>query len=211
MTIRLTSWGHACVRLERDGHVLVLDPGSYSDLDHALDGAQAVLITHEHADHVDPARVATAGLPVWGPAPVVTLLADAGVPSGRLHEVRAGDVLSAAGFEVHVLGERHAVIHPDVPVIANVGYLVDGILHPGDAFLTTDGSPVDVLLEPIGAPWLKGSEMVDHVRAVHPSRVVPIHDALLSDLGKRSAAGLIERLGGAGAPLVLATGESLDV
>ncbi|HEX2248523.1 MAG TPA: MBL fold metallo-hydrolase, partial [Arthrobacter sp.] len=44
----LTKFTHSCVRLERDGQVLVLDPGNLSEVDQALDGAGTVLITHEH-------------------------------------------------------------------------------------------------------------------------------------------------------------------
>ncbi|MDQ5862445.1 MAG: MBL fold metallo-hydrolase, partial [Actinomycetota bacterium] len=56
--MKLTKYTHACVRLEQDGRVLVLDPGTFSETEEALDGAQAVLITHEHGDHVDvPAMV----------------------------------------------------------------------------------------------------------------------------------------------------------
>ena len=48
--MRITKFGHACVRLETDGHVIVLDPGGFTEPE-AVDGATAVLITHEHADH----------------------------------------------------------------------------------------------------------------------------------------------------------------
>ena len=50
--MRLTKLGHACVRLEKDGATLVIDPGAWSGPD-PLAGAQAVLITHEHPDHLE--------------------------------------------------------------------------------------------------------------------------------------------------------------
>jgi|HubBroStandDraft_2_1064218.scaffolds.fasta_scaffold1333571_2 L-ascorbate metabolism protein UlaG (beta-lactamase superfamily) len=49
--MRITKLGHSCVRLEKDGAVLVTDPGVWTDA--ALAGAAAVMITHEHADHLD--------------------------------------------------------------------------------------------------------------------------------------------------------------
>ena len=51
--MRITKFGHACVRIEHDGTTIVLDPGVFTDAE-AVDGADAVLITHEHADHYLP-------------------------------------------------------------------------------------------------------------------------------------------------------------
>lgn len=202
------------MRLERDGTALVIDPGTFSDLDAALDGSPAVLVTHEHVDHLAADRVATAvreGVDVWGPQPALDALAAAGAPAERLHAVRAGDTVTVGAFEVDVLGEWHAVIHPDVPRIANVAYLVDGVLHPGDAFVDPEGRTVSLLLAPLGAPWLKLAEVVDWVRAVQPARVAVIHDAPLSEVGRGLARTLLGRLGGAGEPLDLANGETTDV
>ena len=46
--MRLTKLGHACVRLDKDGAALVIDPGVWSQAAEALSGASAVLVTHEH-------------------------------------------------------------------------------------------------------------------------------------------------------------------
>ncbi|WP_407342975.1 MBL fold metallo-hydrolase [Pengzhenrongella phosphoraccumulans] len=186
--LRLTRLGHACVQLERDGARLVIDPGAYSAPD-AVQGTDAVLVTHQHADHVVPAALrhdlaARPGLEVWAPADVVHQLLE-GAPEleHRVHAVRAGSTFEAGGFAVEVFGERHAVVHQDLAPVANVAYLVDGaVLHPGDSF-TVPPRAVDVLLAPVGAPWLRLGEVVDYIRAVAPRIVVPIHDALYSRVG----------------------------
>ena len=49
--MRFTKLGHSCVRLEKDGAVLVIDPGTFTDAAAALAGAAAVLVTHQHPDH----------------------------------------------------------------------------------------------------------------------------------------------------------------
>jgi L-ascorbate metabolism protein UlaG (beta-lactamase superfamily) len=182
--MRLTKLGHACVRLDKDGAVLVIDPGAFSDPD-ALAGANAVLITHEHFDHIDADRVRAAltadpGLQLWSTAAVARQLADLG---DRVHTVGHGDTFSAAGFDVHVYGSEHAVLHQDIPMIANVGFMLDGeVFHPGDA-LTVPEDPVNTLLLPASAPWLKLSEMIDYGRTVAPRRGYTIHDALFSETG----------------------------
>lgn len=215
MTTRLTRWGHSCVRFERGDDRLVIDPGAFSDVDAALEGVRAVLVTHEHPDHVDvprlAARVAAGDLEVWGPQPVLDALVEAGAPADRLAAVRGGDEVRAGGFDVRVLGEWHALIHADVPAVHNVGYRIGGVLHPGDAYVDAEGADVDVLLTPVSAPWLRLGEVVDWVRSVRPARLVVIHDAPLSDVGRANARGLLTRLAGAGEPVDLAVGEGIDV
>ncbi|MET0434822.1 MAG: MBL fold metallo-hydrolase [Cellulomonas sp.] len=208
----ITHWGHACVRLERDGSRLVLDPGSFSDPT-VLDDADAVLVTHEHVDHVDVARLAAAlgartGFDVWAPAGVVAQLTEAGAPADRVHAAADGDAFDAAGFAVRAVGEWHAVIHTDVPRAHNVAYLVDGaLLHPGDSFTPPPaGTAVDLLLVPVAGPWLKLAESIDYVRAVRPRVAAPIHDAILSDPGRALADRLVGGMGGAGEYVRIAAG-----
>lgn len=177
--MRLTKLEHACVRLEKDGQALVIDPGAWARAD-ALDGAGAVLVTHEHFDHLDADRLAAADVEIWTNASVAAQLSELG---DRVRTVRHGDTFTAAGFDVHVYGAEHAVIHPDIPVIANTGFGVDGaVFHPGDA-LTVPEDPHEMLLIPGNAPWLKASEMIDYGRAVDPARGLVIHDGLLNELG----------------------------
>lgn len=179
--MRLTKFGHSCIRLDTDQGTIVIDPGVYSD-PAALDGADAVFITHQHPDHCNDPELRLLledrpGTRLYGPASLAETLGN--LP---FTVVSAGDTVPAAGTEVKVHGERHAVIHPDIPVVPNVGYLVDGIFHPGDA-LTVPDEPVRVLLAPVSAPWAKLSEIVDHIRTVDAPVVHPIHDAILSDAG----------------------------
>jgi len=185
--VKLTKQGHSCIRLDKDGRTLVIDPGGAGFTEAgATDGAAAVLITHEHPDHFDGGRVRAAldadpALEVWTLASVAGQLSTA--YPGRVHTVGHGDTFTAAGFEVQAHGELHAVIHPDIPRITNVGYLVDGALfHPGDA-LTVPDQPVETLMLPINAPWSKAAEIADYVREVRPARVFDIHDALLNETG----------------------------
>jgi L-ascorbate metabolism protein UlaG (beta-lactamase superfamily) len=96
--------------------------------------------------------------------------------------VSAGHAIPVAGTEVKVVGGHHAMVHPDVPVVPNVGYLVDGVFHPGDSFTVPD-QPVRVLLAPVSAPWMKLSEAVDFIREIDAPVVHPIHDAFLSKDG----------------------------
>jgi L-ascorbate metabolism protein UlaG (beta-lactamase superfamily) len=233
--VELTFHGHACVALRHAGTTVVLDPGGFADAAGALRDADVVLVTHDHQDHVDPAALGTAllgrpALEVWAPEAVVPGLGGA-LPddaSGRVHAVAPGDGLELGGVEVVVGGGEHALVHRDVPRVANVTYLVRGggvgVHHPGDSFDppgarsggaedVLGGARLDVLLAPVSGPWLKIAETIDAVRALDPRVVVPVHDALLSAAGHA----LVDRLLGPGRTggtydyRPLQSGESLEV
>ncbi|MGY1839339.1 MULTISPECIES: MBL fold metallo-hydrolase [unclassified Modestobacter] len=221
--MQLTKHGHACVVLSDGDRRLVVDPGAFTADDPlALDpgdrttpGTTALLLTHEHPDHFLPDRVRAAldadpGLEVWTNSSVAERLAGAGP---RVHVVGAGDTFTAAGFDVSVHGEWHAVIHPEIPRVRNVGFLVAGqVFHPGDAF-TVPEVAVATLLLPAHAPWSKTAEVIDYLRAVGAQRALAVHDGLLNDTGLGLVAGLVgERGPGQPTPYErLAPGESTTV
>ncbi|MDT0533012.1 MBL fold metallo-hydrolase [Micromonospora sp. DSM 115977] len=182
--MRITKFTHSCVRLEHDGGVLVIDPGTWSE-PRALAGADAVLVTHEHTDHVDVLRLAGLGVPVFAPQGAV--LPDLAPLS--VTRVGAGERFTAAGLTVTALGGRHATIHGGQPDCANLGYLVgDAVYHPGDSLHRPD-RPVETLLVPAQASWLKLTEAIDFAGAVGAERVFPIHDAQLNERGLTSVNG----------------------
>ncbi len=187
--MRLTKYGHACVRMEADDRVLVIDPGILSEME-ALSGATAVLITHEHDDHIDvdqlsAARAGNPELTVHTHAALAEALGD-GVTA-----VGPGDTFTAAGFTVHVVGGEHAEIIDGLPGCPNIGFIVDGVYHPGDS-LHVPAQAVDTLLVPASGPWLKLGEAIEFVRSVNPVRAFPIHDANLSEVGQENFDGWLE-------------------
>jgi L-ascorbate metabolism protein UlaG (beta-lactamase superfamily) len=212
--MELIKYGHACVVLCDGERRLVVDPGAFTDPT-ALDGATAVLVTHEHPDHFVPDRLRAAmdadpALEVWTNKSVAAQLEGLG---SRVHVVGHGDAVTVADFDGHVHGELHAQIHPDIPRIPNVGFLVEGLVfHPGDA-LTVPDEPVATLLLPVHAPWSKLAEVIDYVRAVHADQAYAVHDGLLNDTGLGAVARLLGE-GGPGTPTPysrLAPGDSVEL
>lgn len=212
--MELTKHGHACVSLTKDGRRIVLDPGGLTG-DEATDGAEAVLVTHEHFDHFSEERLRSAlaknpALEIWAIKAVADKLVGFG-PS--LHVVGDGDRFEAAGFQVEAHGQWHAEIHPDIPRITNVGFFLDGtVFHPGDA-LTLPGRPVDTLMLPVHAPWSRTAELIDWVREVAPGRTLAVHDGALNAFGLSLVGGLLGENGpGIGTTYSrLEGGESLQI
>ncbi len=194
--MRITKFGHACVRLETNGQTIVLDPGAFTE-EEAVDGATAVLLTHEHPDHWTPDQLRRTDAPVYTiEAVAAKIREEAPDVAERVIVVRPGEQIDP-GAPTTVVGEKHAVIHPDLPHLDNSGYLleVEGtrIFHPGDSLTVPDGE-VDLLLLPVSAPWLKSSECVDFARAVGAPRSLAIHDKIYSDLGLGFIGGQLEML-----------------
>ena len=204
--MRITHFGHACVLLETGSARLLLDPGVWSHGFEDLRDLDAVLITHQHGDHLDPDRLG----PLLAANPHAELITDPGsadeVVRHGLHAraLRPGEHTEVAGAAVSAVGGVHASIHPEVEVPPNVGYLVDhgAFYHPGDS-LHVPEQRVDVLGLPTGAPWLKVSEAVEFFRAVAPRVALPIHDLTLSRAGIDSALHRFDTLAPEGAKVVV--------
>jgi L-ascorbate metabolism protein UlaG (beta-lactamase superfamily) len=183
--MRVTKFAHACVRVEHQGAVVVIDPGVFGDA-RALDGADAVLITHEHPDHYFPDHLRASRAEVFTIEAVAKRVReDAPDLVDRLTVVSPGESFDP-GIPTRAVGELHAVIHPELTRFHNSGYVLtagdEKLYHPGDA-LTGPAEEVDLLCVPVSAPWLKASEAVDFARAVRAPRNLAIHDRVYSEAG----------------------------
>ncbi len=211
--MRITKHEHACLLVSVGDENLVIDPGNFLSVTDFHD-VTAVVVTHEHADHWTPdtlerLREDNPDVPIYGPAGVA-----AAAEGFDVTVVAAGDEVEVGGFRLRFFGGVHAEIHSSIPLIDNLGVLVnDELYYPGDSYTVPEGVEVGTLAAPVGAPWLKIGEAMDFVLAVAPKRAFPTHDMTLSTAGKGMGA---TRLGwaaeqGGGELTVLQPGETLDV
>lgn len=200
--MRVTNLGHSCLLVESAGARILLDPGTLSHGFEQLVDLDAVVVTHQHVDHLDAERLPLVletndRATVLAEPEVAVELTRVGIDAVPLHP---GQARTFAGLEIAAVGGQHAVIHPDIPRVGNVGVLLSGdteptLFHPGDA-LDTVPDGVDVLALPVAAPWAALREAVDFLREVRAGRWFPIHDGLLSPAGR----GVFLRLLGGLAP-----------
>ncbi|GLI28609.1 MBL fold metallo-hydrolase [Agromyces rhizosphaerae] len=211
--MRLTKLEHAALVIEDSGEKLFIDPGNFTTPITEASGAVGVVLTHEHPDHWTPEQLRR----IQGAEPDVRILGPEGVASAAsdfdVEVVHPGDEVEVGRFRLRFFGGRHAVIHESIPVIDNVGVLVDDTLYyGGDSFTVPEGVEVGVHAVPAGAPWLKIGEVIDYVMAVGAKRTFPTHEMGLSRSGKELSNGRIawatEQGGGEFTPLE--PGDTLD-
>lgn len=211
--MRLTKLEHAALVVEDSGDRLYVDPGKFTTPITESAGTVAVVITHEHDDHWTPEQLRriverNPDVRIFGPAGVAAAASDFPIET-----VSAGDEVEVGRFRLRFFGGRHAQIHSSIPIIDNLGVLVnDALYYAGDSFTVPEGVAVDVLAAPAGAPWMKISEAMDYVQAIAPRRAFPAHEMLLSQAGKALSN---TRLGwateqGGGEFLPLEPGDTID-
>lgn len=184
--MEIKKYRHACLQLTKNGTSLVIDPGGWSTDFESDNQTVGVVITHEHGDHFDRAQLQK----IIDSNPVVCIYAHVGIIAQlddlavKKQAVTAGETVGVGPFSLRFTGGTHATIHPDYPVCANLGVVVDNgeLYYPGDSFVLPE-CPVKILAVPASAPWMKMSEAMDFITAVKPKTCFPTHNALLSPEG----------------------------
>ncbi len=180
--MKITKLEHSGIIIEKDEKRIVFDPVEFKERIPKLENVVTIIITHKHSDHLQPEIITR--IRNDNPQAKIFTTNDVAPLIDGATIVKGGDSIGVGEFRLDFFGKDHAAIVPGQIPCENIGVVVDDeIVNPGDSF---DYSNVGakVLLVPISAPWLKIAESMDFVDRVKPQMVIPIHDALLSDLGK---------------------------
>lgn len=183
--MNITKFGHCCLLIEEKGLKVLTDPGIYSIKQNHVENIDLILITHEHSDHlhIDSLKTICKNNPN---AKIITnkgvgfLLEKEGI---RYTLVEHGQTISEKDILIEGFGDKHAIMHPSLPVVDNTGYFIAGkLFYPGDAF-TVPKKPMDILALPVAGPWLKISESIEYAKEIKPRMCFPVHEGMLKSPG----------------------------
>lgn len=180
--MRISKYEHALMVVEQAAAQLVIDPGSYSNLPE-LQNVVAVVFTHLHDDHtsLEHAQTISRNFPavkMFGTQEVVEKLTGLNVQA-----VYHGDHYEVGPFQIDFYGDLHQVIHRSIPLVQNVGVMINSQLYyPGDSYTFPEQS-VEILACPTSAPWLRISDVIDFLDLIRPKKCFATHNALLSEQG----------------------------
>ncbi|MEJ0054049.1 MAG: MBL fold metallo-hydrolase [bacterium] len=178
--MNITKLGHACLVVEESGVRVLVDPGSFTTEQNELSGLDAVVITHEHQDHLNIASLKKVidnnpDIVIIANASIGAVLEKEGIAYARVGD---GEKIEVKGLAITGSGKDHATICDGFGLVENTGYFIGSrFFYPGDAF-HNPGIPVGVLALPVAGPWMKISEAVDYVKAVRPEVCFPVHDGM---------------------------------
>lgn len=163
------------------GKKIVIDPGylTYKSGFRVEDfkGADAYLITHQHADHLDPETIkqVVGDKPVYGNSDVVEKLTEVGVKG---IEAKNGQKFSVDGVEITPIDIPHFT-KPGVEMPQNTGFLIDRVFfHPGDGWKIS-GIQSEKAAIPISGPSdgdIGMAQGLELAKSLGAKVVIPIHN-----------------------------------
>ncbi len=179
--MKITKLGHCCLIVEIDGVRFLTDPGNYTTAQNEAENIDAVVISHEHTDHLHIESLKQVLLN----NPKAQVITNASV--GKLLDaedisyivIADGDAMDFNGVSISGHGLKHHLIFRDYEQVENTGYFFGKkLFYPGDAF-HNPGFPIDILALPVVAPWCTIAEAVDYALEVKPRVAFPVHDGNL--------------------------------
>lgn len=179
MTIK--KLGHCCLLIKVNDATILTDPGMFSTSQNDLTGINAVVITHEHGDHlhIDSMKAIVKNNPS---AAIITnsgvgkQLDAAGIP----HQVVEGTAkTSVKGVEIEAFDCKHEEIFEEYGQVQNTGYFIGGeLFYPGDSFGTPQRE-IKTLALPVAGPWCRLPDAIRYAIRMKPQKAFPVHDAVI--------------------------------
>jgi L-ascorbate metabolism protein UlaG (beta-lactamase superfamily) len=175
--VKITPIFHASTLLEANGKAIILDPYSMGNFS-GIPLADLILISHTHADHMDPGEITAMSKPsteIWAPAVVAKTVTTAKIiANGQVKKWDRWTIEAVPAYNIKN-GDRHKKGEDN-------GYI---LTYGGKRFYfsaDTEGTPemralknIDVAFICMNGPTMTAEEAADAVRAFHPKIAIPYH------------------------------------
>lgn len=174
--MRITKYPHSCFKIADEAHAVLIDIGTFSTAQITLADVgsfDAILITHQHADHIDP------DLADWLNGHDQPIYANRDVadtfPDLNITVVEDGESFQIGSLHITPRDLPHCKMPDGSDGPPNTGYVINEcFFHPGDG-VAIDGLSVDTLATPIAGPSVSVLSAVELARQVQAKTVIPMH------------------------------------
>lgn len=192
--MKITKHSQSCFILESNGSRIIIDPGKYLIEKEGVDTTKlgdfdAILITHKHADHLEP-KIIEDIVDNSNRVPLVLLntesrqvlleSANASIPSDKIKTLKK-EWLQIGNFKIIPNSySQHGPLPNGQKPPKVIGYLInDGktiVYHPGDTTMIDESSRPDIVLIPIcGTVAFNIHEAKEALSKLNPKIAIPIH------------------------------------
>jgi L-ascorbate metabolism protein UlaG (beta-lactamase superfamily) len=171
--MKITRYFQSCLLVEEEDARLLIDPSAQeAERVDEFGYIDAVLYTHEHADHFD-AELADKFRE--GGAQIYANQSTAAKMANKPNIMTDGDEFEVKGLSVQAIELPHCLMWDGSDGPQNTGYYLGGkLFHPGDGKELADFS-MEVLAVPITGPDISLKDALDFAKQVKAKTVIPIH------------------------------------
>lgn len=175
--MKVTKYPQSCLIIEQDGKHIGIDPGSFVAEKYRAEDLlplDAILITHEHPDHANPALIKA--LAQDGRVPVVANQSTKGLLGDLVTRVVTdNEEFEVTGVKIVARELPHCLMSDGSAGPQNTGYVInDTFFDPGDG-MSLEGLHVDAAAVPIAGPDVSAKDVFDFVKQLGCKTVIPVH------------------------------------
>jgi L-ascorbate metabolism protein UlaG (beta-lactamase superfamily) len=187
--MKIQRFYHSCFQITEGDSKILIDPGSFCFLPgrarpEDFVNIQGIFITHEHADHADPAALKTImqnnACKIYSNNGVVDTLAKEGI---EVEEIQDDQIVTLGGLKVQAKFAPHQPLPAVVP--QNTAFIVNKkFLHPGDSLSEKlyEFQSIPVLALPVAGPILNLLQSYEFLQNMKPKHAIQIHDGMVIDV-----------------------------
>ena len=176
--MKITKYPQSNFLIEENGGKILIDPGNFTFEKYQPDSfgqIDAILITHQHADHLDKQAVkalSVSGVPIYGNSDVASVLSSESV---KVNVVEPHKEFRLANFTVKPIDLPHCKMLDGSPGPPNTSFVVNSIFfHPGDG-IEIAGLAVENAAIPITGPTINYDRAWKLAQSLKATRIIPMH------------------------------------